>query len=336
MNATVKFGKNHFPVLLDELISIISPLYSGTFIDCTFGQGGYSKAILLNLNNKVIAIDRDNKAVLNAIHLKKKFKDNFHFENIKFSEINTLNLNKENIKAIIFDLGYSSKQIQDPEKGLSFHTKGKLNMQMGLNDISAHEVINFLESKDIEKIFKYFGEEKKSKIISKKISLLRQKKIIKTEDLVNLINQSKLKKNSKIHNATKIFQALRIFVNKEISELIFGLINAYKILPVGGMIVAISFHSIEDRIIKFFFKNFSQKISLSRYLPDQFEEKEEKLFKLPRKKPIVPSEYEKKINPPSRSAKLRYAIKVKHSDNFDIFTEKFKYLIDIENLSKKL
>jgi len=334
MNATVKTGKKHFPVMLNELISIISPLYSGTFIDCTFGQGEYSKAILKNSGNKVIAIDRDKKTLFNATNLKEKYKDKFYFKNIKFREINKINIDSKDVKAIIFDLGYSTNQIQDSEKGLSFNSRGKLNMQMGLNNFSAHQVVNYLEQKDLEKIFKYFGEEKYSKIISRKICETRKRKKINTEDLVNLINKTKMNKNFKIHKSTKIFQALRIFVNKEISELIYGLINAFYTLPVGGMIIVVSFHSIEDKIVKFFFKNYSQSKNLSRYLPEQ--KKEKKLFELKNNKPIFPSEKEIKNNPPSRSAKLRYAIKINDSENFDAFIQQFKYLLDIENLSKKI
>ena len=334
MNATVKPGKKHFPVLLNEIVSIISPLYSGTFIDCTFGQGEYTKEILKNPKNKVIAIDRDNKTIDIAKNIKEKFKDRFSFKNIRFSEINNIDVNKKNIKGVIFDLGYSTNQIKDPEKGLSFNSTGKLNMQMGLNDFSAHQVINNLDQQHLEKIFKYFGEEKNSKVISRKICEIRENKNIKTEDLVILINKNKFNKNSKIHKATKIFQALRIFVNKEISELLYGLINAFNILPIGGIVAVVSFHSIEDKIVKFFFKNYSQTKNLSRYLPEQ--NKEKKLFKLINSKPIFPSEREKKRNPSSRSAKLRYAIKTSHSENFDVFIKQFKYLIDIENLSKKI
>ena len=131
MNATVKTGKKHFPVLLKELISIISPLYSGTFIDCTFGQGEYSKAILGHPQNKVIAIDRDKKSLVNATNLKEKFKDRFDFNHIKFSEIKNIDIGTKDIKGIIFDLGYSTNQIKDPEKRLSFNSTGKLNMKMG-------------------------------------------------------------------------------------------------------------------------------------------------------------------------------------------------------------
>jgi len=334
MNATIKLEKNHFPVLLDELISIISPLYGGTFIDCTFGQGGYSKKILEHKQNKVFAFDRDEKTLKEAELLKKKFNKRFNYQNITFSKIDKVDLVNENIKATIFDLGYSTKQINDPSKGISFKSKGKLNMRMGINQFSAHDVINKMSVRSLQKIFKYFGEEKKSKIIAKKIILEREKKIICTEDLVKIIDIAKKGKKTKIHNATKTFQSLRVFVNKEISQLIYGLINSFKILPIGGMIVVITFHSLEDQIVKFFFKNYSENKNTSRYLPEK--KKTKKLFSLINRKPILPGNEEIKVNPPSRSAKLRYAIKTNDSDDFNEFLTKFEYLLDIEKLSEKL
>ncbi len=127
---------------------------------------------------------------------------------------------------------------------------------------------------------------------------------------------------------------MRIFVNKEISELIYGLINSYKILPLGGMIVVVTFHSLEDKIVKYFFKNYSQNKNSSRYLPNHLKNKI--LFKLFQKKPILPDINEIKKNPPSRSAKLRYAIKIKEDSDFSDFKKKFEYFLNIENLSKKL
>mgnify|MGYP001347034016 CR=1 FL=1 len=157
---------------------------------------------------------------------------------------------------------------------------------------------------------------------------------IKTKELVKIIKSSKRKKNYKIHSATKVFQALRIFVNKEISELIYGLINSYKILPLGGMIAVVTFHSLEDKIVKFFFKNYSEKKNSSRYLPNNIKNKI--LFKLSQKKPILPDINEIKKNPPSRSAKLRYAIKIKEDSDFSDFIKKFEYFLNLENLSEKL
>ena len=336
MNATIfPEKKKHFPVLLNEIISIITPQYGGTFIDCTFGQGGYTKKILEYPKSKVIALDRDSESEIISLNIKKKFRNRFVFENKKFSQINNLNLKNENIKSIIFDLGYSYTQIKDPKKGLSFDSFGDLNMKMGFNDFSAKDVIHKLNQKDLERIFKFFGEEKDCKRIANKIVKSRQTKNISTQDLVKIIDSSKRKKNFKIHNSTKVFQALRIFVNKEVSELIYGLINATKILKPGGTILVVTFHSLEDKIVKFFFKSLSKNQSVSRYMPKTKER--ENLFRLTNKKPIIPSNEEIKNNPPSRSAKLRFAIK-----NCDIFNfekeilEKFNYLLEIESLSEKI
>jgi len=335
MNATIKLeNEKHFPVLLEKLISIISPLYGGSFIDCTFGQGGYSKKILENKNNQILAIDRDYETYQVAKKFKQKFKDRFHFENKKFSEIHNLKLKKKNLKGIIFDLGYSTSQIKNSKKGLSFLSQGELNMKMGFNDFSANEVINILDYKDLVKIFSAFGEEKKSKIISKKIVEFRKNKKILTQDLVKIIDNAKRNQFTKIHKSTKVFQALRIFVNKEISELIYGLINSYKILPLGGMIIVVTFHSLEDKIVKYFFKNYSENKNSSRYLPNNLKNKI--LFKLSQRKPIFPDFKEIKKNPSSRSAKLRYAVKIKDDSDFSDFEKKFEYFLNLENLSKKL
>ena len=156
MSATINLEKKHFPVLLDEIIKIISPRYSGTFLDCTFGQGGYSKKILENSKNKVIALDRDSNSIKLSERFKKHFKDRFEFNHKKFSEIK--DINNKNIKAIIFDLGYSTDQIFDKAKGLSFNTKGKLNMKMGINSFSAHDVINKLDKEELTKIIEVWDQ----------------------------------------------------------------------------------------------------------------------------------------------------------------------------------
>ena len=325
----------HYPVLLKEIISIITPQHGGTFIDCTFGQGGYSKEILKFNNTKVIALDRDLETKKKAEIIVKKFDNRFVFKNKKFSQLGNLKLKNENIRAVIFDLGYSINQIKDPKKGLSFYSTGNLNMRMGLNDFSADDVVNKLDLKELEKIFKYFGDDKDSKKIAKNIILERRKKKLSTETLVKLIDRSRKKKNFKIHSSTKIFQALRIFVNKEVSELISGLIEATKILKKGGVLAIVTFHSLEDRIVKYFLKSLSEKQSVSRYIPEL--EHPDILFNLKEKKPITPSIQELKDNIPSRSAKLRYAIKKKDFYNFETdIMKKFKHLIEIENFGNKL
>ena len=336
MDATiVPKVQKHYPVLLKEIISIISPQYGGTFIDCTFGQGGYSKKILEFENTKVIALDRDIETESKANLFKNEFEDRFLFKNIKFSQLNNLKLKNENVKGVIFDLGYSYTQIKDPKKGLSFQSEGKLNMQMGLNNYSAEDAINKLDEKELDKVFKFFGEEKESKFIARNIVKERSKKKIDTQTLVKIIDNTKRKKNFKVHSATKVFQALRILVNKEISELIFGLINATKVLKKDGVLAVVTFHSLEDKIVKYFFKSLSEQKSVSRYAP--LTEQPDTLLRLIKKKAIVPSNEEINENLPSRSAKLRYAIK--KTDFYDFKTdvlEKFSNLIEIENFGNKL
>ena len=336
MDATiVSEVPEHYPVLLKEIISIITPQYGGTFIDCTFGQGGYSKKILEFKNTKVIALDRDKDSKEKANQIKLNFEDRFIFKNIKFSQLNNLKLKNEDIRGVIFDLGYSYTQIKDPKKGLSFQSKGNLNMQMGLNNYSAEDVINQLDEKELDKIFKFFGDEKESKFISRNIVKERSKKKIDTQTLVEIIDKTKRKKNFKVHSATKVFQALRILVNKEISELIFGLINAAKVLKKDGVLAVVTFHSLEDKIVKYFLKSLSENKSISRYVP--FTQQAETLFILDQKKAIVPTEKEVNENLPSRSAKLRYGIKKSNFYDFETdIPDQFKNLIEIENFGDKL
>ena len=336
MEATiVSEMQKHYPVLLKEIISVFSPQHGGTFIDCTFGQGGYSKKILDFENTSIIALDRDVESEKIANKFKENFEDRFIFKNIKFSQLNNLKLKNENIRGVIFDLGYSYTQIKDPQKGLSFETDGKLNMQLGLNSYSAEDAINKLDEKELEKIFKFFGDEKEGKYIARNIIKERLKNKIDTRSLVKIIDKSKKRKNFKVHNSTKVFQALRIFVNKEISELIYGLINATKVLKKGGILGVVTFHSLEDKIVKYFFKSLSENKSISRYSP--VTEQAGTLLNLIQKKPILPSDEEVSENPSSRSAKFRYAIKKSDFYTFDTDIEnQFRNLIENENYGDKL
>ena len=336
MEATiVKDEVKHYPVLLNEIISVITPQHGGTFIDCTFGQGGYTKKILDFPDTRVIALDRDEDTKKNADLISKNFEDRFLYKNLKFSQISNLKLKNENIKGIVFDLGYSYLQIKDKSKGLSFSSTGELDMKMGLNSFSAKDVINKLSEEELTKIFRLFGEEIESKFIARNIIKERKKKIIDTPKLVEIIEKTKRKKNFKINSSTKVFQALRIFVNKEISELIYGLINATKVLKKDGVLAVVTFHSLEDKIVKYFFKSLSENKRVSRYLPEN--EDQNVIFELKEKKPILPSEKEINENPPSRSAKLRYV--KKSVEIYDIKTDildKFQNLLDVEKIGESL
>ena len=327
--------QEHYPVLLKEIISIISPQHGGTFIDCTFGQGGYTKKILNFNNTKVIALDRDLESKKIADQIQGRFKERFIFKNLRFSQLNNLKLKREDIRGVVFDLGYSLTQMKNEKKGLSFNSFGSLNMKLGLNKFSAEDVVNKLDKDDLERIFKYFGEEIESRKIAKKIIEERKIRKIDTQSLVKIIDKTKTRKNYKVHNATKVFQSLRIFVNNEISELIFGLINATKVLKKGGVLAVVTFHSLEDKIVKYFFKELSEEKSISRYQPKT--EQRPILFFLKKKKPITPTARELRENISSRSAKLRYVIKKENFYDFETdLLKKFQFLLDIEDLGKKL
>jgi 16S rRNA (cytosine1402-N4)-methyltransferase len=240
------------------------------------------------------------------------------------------------VDVVIFDLGLSSIQLDDLDRGFSFRSKQNLDMAMGLNDISALEVINNLSEADLKSIIKILGEEAEASKIAKNIVKHRnKKKITTTNDLVQIIEKSKKKNFSKkINPCTKTFQALRIFVNKEITELINGVIGATKILKPGGKILVLSFHSIEDKIIKYLFTKFSKnKAKPSRYFPENkidssvlFEEYKNKVFR--------PSKKEIAYNSRSRSAKLRFA--TRSQNNFEYpsdLIKKFKRYLELEEIN---
>ncbi len=325
---------SHFPVMLSEIIKISNPAKGGFFIDCTFGGGSYSKALLKFSKTEVISFDRDSAVIPIGKKLEQKFKKRFKFYHLKFSQINTV-LAKE-ADAIIFDLGLSSIQLNNLQRGFSFKSKDKLDMSMGLTDISAEEVVNKFSELELKSIIKIFGEEKEASKIARNIVISRKnEKITRVDELVRIIEKSKKKIFSKkINPSTKTFQALRIFVNKEISELLNGIINATKVLKPGGKILIISFHSIEDKIVKYFFSAFSKNKSRpSRYLP---EKKIDKLFLFEKynKKVIKPSQNEIDINKPSRSAKLRFAVRSRNQFIFPTdLIQKFQKYLSIEAIN---
>jgi len=315
MNATMSLENTiHYPVMLDQVLSIISPQHGGTFIDCTFGGGGYSRAILKFPGTKVLAIDRDKLTQKSANLLVKRFPKRFNFFQEKFSNLDKVVQQNLNPRAVIFDLGLSSFQLLDSERGFSFESKNFLNMEMGINEHSAYNVINTLDKEYLGTIIKILGEEKDGKIIANKIDKYRRKKPIKTsQELASIINDAKKNYNNYKRNpATKTFQAIRIFVNQELTELILGLIEAAKLLSNGGILIVVSFHSLEDRIVKNFFNLYSNlRKNPSRYLP--MKENKSSLFKLISKNPLVADVKEIKKNIRSRSAKLRYAIRNSNS-----------------------
>ena len=311
MNATMSLDKKkHYPVMLDQILSIISPQHGGTFIDCTFGGGGYSKAILKYPNTKVVALDRDKLTQKYANILIKKFPSRFRFFKDKFSNLNNIIDSNLKPRAIIFDLGLSSLQLSDNQRGFSFKSKESISMEMGINKYSAYDIVNNLDRQYLANIIKILGEERDGKIIANKIAKYRTKKAIRTsEELTSIINEAKKNyKKYKKNPATKTFQAIRIFVNQELTELILGLIISTELLSNDGILIVVSFHSLEDKIVKSFFNLYSNsKKNPSRYLP--LKKNKSDLFKLTSKKALIPDEKEVYQNIRSRSAKLRYAIR---------------------------
>ena len=325
---------SHFPVMLSEIIKHSTPSKGGIFLDCTFGGGGYSKALLEYSKTKVVSLDRDTAAKSIAEKLEKKYQNRFKFYHTKFSQLNKVV--KEQVDVVIFDLGVSSIQLKDLSRGFSFKSNETLDMKMGLSSFSAQEAINNLSEAQLKLIIKILGEEKEASKIAKNIVRARtEKKIVKASELVKIIEKSKKKNFSKkINPCTKTFQALRIFVNREITELINGIIYATKLLRPGGKILIVSFHSIEDKIVKYFFTNYAKnKSKPSRYLPE-VSINNSHLFENYNKKIVQPSTNELKKNNASRSAKLRFAIRSKNEFFFpsNIF-EKFEKYLNLETIN---
>ena len=315
----------HIPVMSEDIDRILTPYKSGLYIDCTFGGGSITRKILSKKNTKVISIDRDNFVESFSKEISKEYKNRFEFIIDRFSNLENI-LKKRNLQkipvAIIFDLGLSSFQIDNPERGFSYRQDGLLKMTMGKNNITAHDIINKLEQKDLRNIFSLFGEDKDSGLIAKLIVQKREdKEISSTQELAEIILRAKRYKNSKynkVDSCAKIFQAIRMVVNQELTELYEGLISAIKNLSIDGKIVVITFHSLEDKVVKKVFDFFSnKKKGTSRYLPESNENENLNILEVKDRKPIVASEKETRNNNRARSAKLRYAIKIQdHSFEF--------------------
>jgi len=310
---------NHKPVMLEEVQSYIPLNKKINVIDATFGGGGYSRAILAKFDVKrLVAIDRDPISKIFARDLNKKY-NNFSLVNGCFANIDQLIFSNTQIKkikfdVIIFDLGLSSNQLDNGNRGFSFMKEGPLDMTMGSSSIKASDIINSYSEEQLANIIYKYGEERLSRRIAKNIVKSRKIKFIRTsKELAKLIQQSFSTKQiykSKIHPATKTFQALRIYVNDELNELSLALNKSIKLLSAKGRLIIVSFQSLEDRIVKDFFNhNSGKRWRSSRHYPELVDEGPI-TFNIITKKPIRPSEREILNNPRSRSAKLRVGEKI--------------------------
>ena len=313
----------HVPVLLDEILENLKKfkITNGVIVDATFGLGGYSNAILENTNCDVYGFDRDPEVLKYANKLKDKYKNRFKFFQKKFSEIDDIlskpNHSKKKIRAMIFDLGVSNLQLTKKNRGFSFKLDGPLDMRMSKEGIKAFEVINNYSAKTLSNIFYNFGDEVYSRRIARNIVKFREiSPITSTTELAEIIRKAIPGKKKKIDKATKSFQAIRMFINDEITELNKGLVASEKFLTYGGILFVVSFHSKEDRVVKNFLKACQGKPKLfrSKFFPNS--ENSNKSFEIITKKPILPSDDEVKINNKARSAKLRIAKRTKFSPVF--------------------
>lgn len=301
-------SQKHIPVMLNEVLQSLAPADGKVYVDATFGNGGYSKAILESANCKVIAIDRDPNVRERANEIKDEYGAHFEFCAGCFGDIDSLI--KQQVDGIVFDIGVSSMQLDQAERGFSYSKDARLDMRMSCDGMSAYDLVNTAPEKELANIIYQYGEEKKSRQIANKIVIERQKAPIETtRQLAEIIYQVIHKKPGQPDPATRTFQALRIAVNDELGELERGLNNGLSILKNGGRIVVVTFHSLEDRIVKKFFNEKSgKKAHVSRYMPEIPENQNCELDKP--SKAILPTKEEIAANSRAHSAKLRYATKI--------------------------
>ncbi len=289
----------HKPVLLRELVNAIKPKENKIYFDATFGNGGYSSKLLEASNCQVIAMDQDPSVQYKAEEFKRLYGKRFKFFKEKFSGIQNVmeKIQKKEINGFIFDIGVSSMQLDNPNRGFSFQKEGPLDMRMDSSGKTAAEFIAYVQENELADVIYHYGDERNSRKIAKKIVEYRKNsKINTTLELASIIKSCFPSKYYKKHPATKTFQAIRIYLNNEIEELCDGLNNAAKYLSKGGKLCTISFHSLEDRLIKNFFQYGRDNKELNSNLFDRY-----------KNKVIRASAEEIEINPRSRSAKLRLA-----------------------------
>ena len=313
-----RFNVIHKPVLLNESINLFPNKKNTIFIDGTFGDGGHTKALLeRNKACKVYAIDRDPDVLENVEFFLKKYNKRFEFILGKISDLEQIVLKKKlnnKVDGIFFDLGVSTRQLKDGNRGFSFQKDGPLDMRMAQDGQTASEFLNSEDEKKISDIIFKYGEERYSRKIAKAIiNYRKEKKIERTLELVEIIKSVKKSSKRKIINpATKTFQAIRIYINNELEELKHGLVSAIQILRKKGRIVLISFHSLEDKLIKDFLnKNSGKLYNKSRYLPEEEPNKNIRHnLTILTKKVIKPTKREIQLNFYARSAKLRAAERI--------------------------
>ena len=300
---------SHIPVLRSEAVSLLAPRAGGIYLDGTFGGGGYTKTILEAADCRVVAIDRDPAAAARGREMALAYPGRLQICEGRISQIADM-LGALGIVALdgaVFDFGVSSYQIDDPARGFSFRQDGPLDMQMGSSGMTAAELVNFCAESELADILFKFGDEKASRRIAKAIAERRKvQNFTTTADLAGVIRSVVRPDKSGIDPATRSFQALRIAVNEELSDIEAALAQAARLLRPAGRLVAVSFHSLEDRIVKqFFAAETGRAPGASRHDPAGLLGQAAPDFRLVTRSPVAPGAAEVSANPRARSARLR-------------------------------
>jgi len=298
----------HVPVLLRQAIDYVAPRDGGIYIDGTFGAGGYSAAILGSADTRVIGIDRDANAIAGGRAQVEASGGRLTLVEGRFAALDAIasGLGGAAADGVVLDLGVSSMQLDTPERGFSFRHDGPLDMRMGRGGPSAADVLAVASERELADIIFSLGEERHSRAVARAIvAARRQRPIVTTGALADIVGRVVHGRPGDIHPATRTFQALRLYVNDELHELEEGLAAAERILKPGGRLVAVSFHSLEDRIVKTFFAARSGSGAGSRHLPEKLPKAA--TFRVLTRRPVTPEAAEINENPRARSAKLRAA-----------------------------
>ena len=320
----------HYPVMLPEVLSALAMQSGETCVDGTFGNGGYSEAILRSADCQLLGLDRDPNVETRAAELKSQWPDKFKLIQTPFSKMDELGL--ESVDAVVLDIGVSSMQLDQAERGFSFMREGPLDMRMEQGGgPTARDAVLHLSVAELTRVFQVYGEEKRARHVANCIvSAREQDDIVTTSDLADILEKA-LGRRGKTHPATRTFQALRIFVNDELGELYRGLCAAERLLKPEGRLVVVTFHSLEDRIVKTFFRRRAGEVQGgSRYAPEVVSSGPAASFTLPRRSVTKPSKFEVEENARSRSAKMRVAIRTEA----EAFVLDDRLLPDVVSLSE--
>jgi 16S rRNA (cytosine1402-N4)-methyltransferase len=306
-------GPRHIPVLLTEVLDALQSREGGLVVDGTFGAGGYSRA-LLDRGAEVVALDRDPAAIRAAAGLVAASDGRLRVLQARFGDLQTvaIDLGLGPLDGVVLDVGVSSMQLDEPERGFSLRFDAPLDMRMSRTGRTAADLLRDEDEEAIADILFHFGEERAARRIARAIVVDRETSpFVSTLELARMIARVAPERPGELtHPATRTFQALRIAVNDELGELLRGLVAAERLLAPGGRLAVVTFHSLEDRIVKQFLASRSGRgRAPSRLLPGEPAEAEP-TFEVPRGQPIEPSEGEASANPRSRSAKLRFAVRL--------------------------